>query len=111
MTSRMDAIAMVLSIIAEETARDSKASVDEITRRIKVKIDRVKERQGFLSYIPPEYLKNLVRKKMKENELTWYSGDPEGRDDKIREELREIEKDIQRTRPDFLVINAPLFFN
>ena len=104
MSSDREGIIQVAGIIAEEAIKGSKATVDEISQRVKIRINELKEIPVWWHQIPIEHLKNLIRRKLKENELMLRLGDPQGRDDKIREELRQIDKDIQKTKPNFLII-------
>jgi len=99
----LEAVAMMDRIIAQEVVNNDKAGPEEIAKIVKARIDGVEEVQGLLSCIPMEHIKNLVRKKMKINELMTFLGDPEGRDKEIRKELLDIDRDIQKTRPNFLV--------
>jgi len=81
--------------ILEILEKDARATPEEIAKIVKARIDETEGGWEWLGCVPIEHIKNLVRKKMKENELMIYLGDLEGRDDKIREELRGIQQDIQ----------------
>ncbi len=107
MSSAIESMVMVDRLIAEAVARSSEASVDEIVQKVKAMIDKAKEGREWLGCLPVQHLKNLIRKKIKENELTFCLANEQGGDDKIREELRAIKEDIQKTRPEFAIREMP----
>jgi membrane-anchored protein YejM (alkaline phosphatase superfamily) len=96
---------MVNSIITLEVIESEGEDPEKIARAVKAKIDEKAKDHDWLSCIPLEHFTNLVKKKMKENELMLYLGDPEKRDEKIREELKEINQAIKKTRPTFFIID------
>lgn len=104
MSKILEAAVMVNSVIALEVIENEGGDPEKIARAVKAKIDEKAKNYDWLGCIPLEHLTNLVKKKMKENELMMYLGDPEKRDEKIREELKEINQAIKKTRPVFLVI-------
>ena len=99
---------MLNGMIAEEVLNNCGTEPEEIAKIVKARIDETEGGWEWLGCVPIEHIKNLVRKKMKENELMIYLVDLEGRDDKIREELRGIQQDIQKTRPNFFFVEIPL---
>lgn len=103
MATILETAAIMNSMIAEELLNNSGANPEDIAKAVRARIDQMQGGREWLGYIPIEHIKNLVRKKMKENELMIYLGDPKGRDDEIRKELQAIREDIQKTRPNFLI--------
>ena len=93
-------------VVAQEVIKDLDAPVDEIAKRIKTRVDELLQMNGITCGFPLEHAKNLVRRKLKEIELECNLGDPYGKDDVLREELRQIGEDIKKTRPEFAIVEA-----
>lgn len=104
MSKTLEAAVMVNGIIALEVVNNDGVEPEKIAKIVKSRISETAKDQDWLECIPLEHLTNLVRRKIKENELMLHLGDPDKSDEVIREELKKINQDIQKTRPIFFIL-------